>query len=272
MPRFPVCLVLSLLLCLAVSIFPGIGAAQMTEKTSNEEDVAIAFFKTSGTNPDFEKWAKGHKDYARQSVVEAPDFVYREEQRLMKLFRKYNPQEDVLTIGTTVTVNLKAVNEKDGSESFWMYLNFTDEAVTYFPFKFQDYKIAVIPQKIDTLLIQPLQKEQYLMMRADFKDKSVGPAKMYLGLKPVKAYVHQPYKIDNNDQWALLTDIATMALHSANTGSSMWYYTADWYVSPKADILRGIYQRGQTVRNAPDPTLEPPPTKSGIPEYAPTGQ
>ena len=123
-----------------------------------------------------------------------------------------------------------------------MYISFGRDDAVYFPYEYQEYKIAVIPQMIETLMIQPLQKQQYQMILQDMENKRTGDATIFLQLKPVKAYVHQPYKIDNQDQWALLTDIATMSVKSWKTGSPLWNYSADWYTSPVTQELKDLYQ------------------------------
>lgn len=216
--------------------------AQMREKPSSEEDVAIAFFKTAGTNPDFDLWAKGTQEYKTTAPARASEYLFREKQRLMRLWQKYDNQEPIIDVKAPVLLEVKTTTDEKGDESYWMYISFGKEEAAYFPYKFQEYQIAVIPQMIETLMIQPLQKEQYQMILREFENKAIGNGMMYMQLKPVKAYIHQPYKIDNKDQWALLADIATMSIKSMKSGTPYWTYSADWYTSPVTEELRDLFQ------------------------------
>lgn len=231
-------------LCLALLSFTlGQNAhAQMRTKPSSGEDVAIAFFKTAGTNPDFERWAKGTKEYKTVAPARAKEYLHRERQRLMGAWQKYDRQEPILDIKVNVLLEVKTTIDKDGNEFYWIYISFGKDDAVYFPYEFQDYKIAVVPQMIETLMIQPLQKEQYTMILEEFENKAVGTGAMFMQLKPVKAYIHQPYKIDNEDQWVLLADIATMSIKSATSGKPYWAYSASWYTSPVTEELRDLFQ------------------------------
>ncbi len=216
--------------------------AQMRDKPSSEEDVAIAFFKTAGTNPDFDLWAKGTQEYKTTAPARVGEYMFREKQRLMRQWQRYDNQEPIIDVKAPVLLEVKATTDQEGNESHWMYISFGNDEAVYFPYKFQEYQIAVIPQMIETLMIQPLQKEQYDMILGEFENKAVGNGMMYIQLKPVKAYIHQPYKIDNKDQWALLADIATMSIKSMKSGTPYWTYSADWYTSPVTEELRDLFQ------------------------------
>ena len=181
-------------------------------------------------------------DYKVASPARAGEVLLIEKQRLLKKWKAFNLEESVLDVRGNVSVELKAVMNKEGQEQYWMYMTFKEGEVTYFPYKYQNYLFAVIPQQIETLMIQPLQKEQYLLMRKDFLESDIGGAVLSLQLKPVKAYTQQPYVIDEKEQWALLCDIATMSLVSQSSGHAMWNYGADWYVSPVTQELRDLYQ------------------------------
>lgn len=230
------------LCALTLSVASHTVRAQQSEAASGE-DVAIAFFKTGDTNPDFDLWAKQSKDYKVAPPALASEALFNEKQRLILKWRDYDTEESVLNVVGRVNVELKAVVTKQGGEQYWMYMVFPDGDVTYFPYKFLDYKIAVIPQQIESLMIQPLQKEQYDLIRSNFGGGAGGLAFLSLQLKPAKSYMQQPYVIDGKEQWALLCDIATMTLHSYKTKQAMWNFGADWYVSPVSEELRDLYQK-----------------------------
>ena len=220
--------------------------AQIGSEPSTEEDVAIAFFKTAGTNPDFDKWAREGKAYKTVAPARAADFLFDEKQRLMRVWRKYDTVDPIIDISSNVLIELKTTADEDGNQFYWMYLSFGKDSAVYFPFEYLEYKIAVIPQLIETMTIQQIQKEQFILMQEEFEGKASGEGKLSMQLKPVKAYIHQPYKIDGMDQWALLSDVATMSIKSHRTLAPYWNYSADWYMSPVTEELRDLYKPPDT--------------------------
>ncbi len=227
--------------------------AQMGVEPSTGEDVAIAFFKTAGTNPDFDKWAREGKAFKTVAPAKANDFLFDEKQRLMKLWRKYDNDDPIIDISANVYIDLKSTLNEDGEQLYWMYITFGNDSAIYFPFEYLEYKIAVIPQMIETLTIQQIQKEQFSLMYEEFKGKLSGEGNLSLQLKPIKAYIHQPYKIDGMDQWALLTDVATMSIKSHHTSAPFWTYSAQWYTSPVTEQLNDLYKLPSAQGNTSAP-------------------
>lgn len=217
--------------------------ANMGAEPSTDEDVAIAFFKTADTNPDFDKWAREGKAFKTIAPARAADFLFDEKQRLMRLWQKYDKVDPLIDISANVLLELKTTHDKGGNQLYWMYITFGKDDAVYFPYTYLDYKIAVIPQMIETMMIQPIQKEQYDNMYTEFENKFSGEGNLSLQLKPIKAYIHQPYEIDGQDQWALLTDIATMSIKSHRTQAPFWIYSAQWYTSPMTGELRDLYKQ-----------------------------
>lgn len=240
-PLRPLCLVFVLTLALFCAVAAP-SFAQIGIEPSTNEDVAIAFFKTADTNPDFEKWARDGKGYKTIAPSQAADYLYDEKQRLMRLWKKYDGDNAMIDINTNVDIDLKTTADEDGNQFYWMYINFGKDSSVYFPFTYLEYKIAVIPQMIETMTIQKLQKEQFLLMQQEFDGKVRGQGSLSLQLKPVKAYIHQPYNIDGQDQWALLTDVATMSIKSHRTNAPYWNYSAQWYMSPVREELNDLYK------------------------------
>lgn len=219
--------------------------AQSGQEPSTAEDVAIAFFKTGDTAPDYDKWAKSTDEYGRTATTRVAEYLYKEKQRLMRRYTEYNPEEDFLNVRSNVEVELKAIEDKDGNITYWLYILPGAQQTVYFPYTFMDYKLAVIPQMFETLMIHQIQKEQLDIMRNDFEGSMRGAAYLYLQLKPVRSYIHQPYKIDGIDQWTLLTDIVSMALRSTKNNQPFWHYGASWYSSPVTEGLKDLYQPKQ---------------------------
>jgi hypothetical protein len=230
-----------------VAFFHTTSHAQTSFKVSSPEDVAIAFFKTGNTVPDFTLWAKGTPEFQHTAPALVPEYLEKEKQRLQQVWAGYNAAEDFLTVAGYVTVSLRAMQDpKDKKkEAYSMRIRFEAGDLTYFPYSFQKYEIAVIPQKLETNLSPSLMKEQYQMILDKF-GKAEGNARLYLVLRPVKAYMNQPYELDGREQWMMLCDIVSLSL-VGNDESPLWNYAADWYVSPRTQELRELYKKPPTV-------------------------
>ena len=239
---------------LIVCLLPAPVKAQEALPLSTAEDVAIAFFKAGHTNPDFDKWAKGTREYKIVAPVRAEDYVAKEKQRLIKKWQSFNLDSDILNIRSTITVHLKQGVDDKGNETYAMEMAFDKNDAPYFPFEFQDYKFAVIPQKMGTFQKQPLTKEQFALLYADFEQSLTATAYLMLQMKAAKSYIQQPYDIDGVEQWVLLADPVTLALKSYRTGADLWTHGASWYVSPAKQEVRELYQipdKGAPIPQSP---------------------
>ncbi len=216
--------------------------AQIKSQTSTGEDIAIAFFKTAGTNPDFDLWAAGGAKYKNAPPASGGKTLGEEKQRLMRLWQDYDTDHDTLDVKSPVLVELKKTMDSKGDEQYWMYMEFAQGKATYFPYVYQEYKFAVIPQMIEKMSIQQLTRQQYELVQKSLGNKG-GTGDLFLQLKPVKAYIQQPYNIDNVEQWMFLCDIASLTLRTPKEGTLLWNYGADWYVAPETEELMDLYKK-----------------------------
>lgn len=212
---------------------------------SSREDVAIAFFKTGNVLPNFENWAKNAKAYKTIPLDGAKNYVNKEKERLTKRWLNYEPQEDFIVFKVPVRLTLSAVEGQKDHAKYWMRIAFADKEMSeeYFTVDFQGYYIAVIPQKSDETLIQNLRPEQFTALTERFGDSLTGTADLYIELRPAQAYTNAPHKIDNRDQWVLLSDVISMSLTDRDS-RPFWNYSASWYVSPKTLELNNLYKAG----------------------------
>ena len=225
---------------LLVSMLCTPAMAQVKRTDASAEDIAIAFFKTAETNPDFDLWAGNTSKYKSAAPARGKATFVEEKQRLIRLWNEFDPKLDTIDILTTVNVELKATTDEKGTDHYALAFDFSRDDSIYFPYSYQDYKFAVIPQMMDKMLVQPLPKAQYEMIRQ--KIGSNGKAVLFFQLKPVKAYIQQPYMIDNMEQWMFLCDIVSLSLKTPRDGAILWSYGADWYVAPETEKLRDLYK------------------------------
>jgi len=208
---------------------------------STNEEVAIAFFKAGNTNPDFDLWARKSDKYKVVAPAFAHEYLQEEKQRLMRAWQAYNPRERSIEMKTSVSIHLKTKPKEDGTHEYWMNIAMPDMDPIYFPYNYLDYKFAIMPQKLETMTLHTLQEPQFELMRAEFENAMAGSADLYIQLIPTKAYMDQPYQIDEQDQWVLITDVASLALKSQKNGTALWSYTAPWYLSPVKKKLETLY-------------------------------
>lgn len=209
------------------------------------EQVAMAYFKTANIKPDFEKWARASDEFKSIAPARVPDFLEKETGRLEKEWKAYNPNENNLKINIPADITLKSTVDKENEIHYLIYITFQQGPIDYFPYVFQEYNFAILPQKLESTLVQPLPKEQLEYLFNQFGESEKGSAMLHIELKPAKAYTSQPFEMDGIEQWVLLADIATMSLTSLKNGSQLWNFGAKWYVSPGTKALQDLYKGSQ---------------------------
>jgi hypothetical protein len=98
-------ILLTTFLAATLLIHPQIACAQFEGKVSSNEDVAMAFFKTGNTKPDFELWARNTKNYKVQPPTHALRYIEDEKQRLIKAWQKYDPESNTIILQTKVRLH-----------------------------------------------------------------------------------------------------------------------------------------------------------------------
>lgn len=228
------------LLILLISGFKEAYAQKSDNPPSSPELVAIAMFKTAGVKPDFKLWASKQPAFKIQPVTQVAPYLERETTRLEKVWDKYNLEDDILYVGVKVEVGLEVREKKDKQYEYLMRVALPPKSVLYFPVIYQDYNIALIPQNLNPMFTESIHKEQYDYMLQNFGGIT-GNAWLNVGLKPLKAYLDKPQMVDRVNAWAFFLNTASLNLFSETSGTQLWAQIADWYVSPKAKELNGLY-------------------------------
>lgn len=208
-------------------------------RVSSDEDVAIAFFKTANAPPNFEKLATASKAYRMTPVARQNDFAAKEKIRLQNAYNNFDVRNNLLTLQTRVDVELHHEMVDEKTEKFTMTLSFGKDDALFFPYKFGDYNIAIVPRKMDSSFEQNLTRQQYALIQESLGGKD-GYAKLFIQIKPQKSYIDEPVKMGGLDQWAMVADVAGLVMMDKN-GTRLWTYGADWYISPVTEELRDMY-------------------------------
>lgn len=245
------------ILCLIIAVTLGMNlvpAAQAqilleTDQTSSPEEVALAFFKTAHTVPDFKKWAANSEEAKVTPPSKIKEFIGVESQRLKNLYDAYDPNRNFISIRTHALIRLHVTKDKNNNQQLSMSFKFKQGDAEYFPFVFQDYTFAVIPQMLPSFLQQPIERAQHDRIAAFLGDRKKRMVEIFLQLRPSKAYIATPYVIDGHEQWAFLTDIAMISISEG--GRALWQYSAPWYVSPVTEDIRDMYVGKNEDNSAP---------------------
>jgi hypothetical protein len=214
--------------------------AQAQFRLSNEEDIAIALFKTGGQEPNYETLVRGLEDFARTPLARQPEFFAKHTARLRNAYQNYNPETGLLTIRTKAQIELHHEWLDKETERHSMSVFFGKDDALFFPYKLGDYNIAVVPTKMDARFTRDIAPSQYSLIKTSFGETNQGNAIIYIQLKPEKAYLDEPIKMGGLDQWALVADVVNLTM-TDNHDNQMWNYSASWYVSPQTKELNDLY-------------------------------
>lgn len=192
-------------------------------RASSVEQVAIAFYKTGGTMPNFTSWAQEMKGERKKDEPENPLFKKNEmpeSERLQAAYETYDPSKDRIIIKTQAKV---VVGENDGGPL--MAIEFARGHLDYFPFEFRDQVIAVIPRDMQTHLQPKLTEDEAVILqkgldRADY-------AIVTFELRPSEADTRAPHMLDGVEQWYFMTDIASVSVWNKRE-ALLWEYHAPW--------------------------------------------
>lgn len=210
-------------------------------KTSGSEDVAMAFYKTAGEKPSFDKWIKGTAPYNLTPMARREEIYTQEYERLSKRWIGTKGDNEYLVIKAWVSAHTYEQPAADPSETTpFIGIKFAAGDVDYFPYEFLGENFALVPQDMAGRLTAPLPREQF-----NFLNQEIGPQgarlMMLVELKPVRADTNETYKIDKQEFWALLTDVAALSIWS-KSGTLLWEYSAPWYATAIQSDLKNLYQ------------------------------
>lgn len=214
--------------------------AQKRLKFSTTEDIAIAFYKTGGIIPNFERWIKERKPYNITPWSRRKDMMETEMSRLRLAYKEFDPKNNFLLIRTFVTVTPKKYTEDQGHETYSLHINFSKVPdALYFPYDFLGERIVVVPHKLDTIMNNSIEKSQYDYIQSAIQSSPQNT--MVVRLLPKKSDLSKPYRIDGLDQWAFTTDIASLEIWDQQK-HLLWEYTAPWYISPNITKLNSLFK------------------------------
>lgn len=201
-------------------------------KISSTEDVVIAFYKTGGHQPDFERWIKERDPYRTTAPFLRPETMEKEMVRLKKAYASFDPQEDFLILKANIFARLLQETDKKNPEktAHFLEMSFKAGEAGYFPYRFLDKRFAVVPDNLRDYLRLEIPEGQFTHLAQQLGNEGAAVT-MILQLRPLKADMKAPYQVDGYEQWAFLTRIAAISVWD-RAGRFLWEYTAPWYMAP----------------------------------------
>jgi len=228
-------LLLALLFCGAIKL----GYAQNIIKFASSEDIAIAFYKSGGKIPNFERWVKETAPYNLTPWARRAEMMQQEKSRLQLAYRNFNPEKDFLNIRTFVLLKPEEQIDAKGQKTYSMTMTFSEAAeALYFPYEWLGERIVVMPHKLDKLMTTSLSAAQYDLIQRALPSSAKNT--MIVQLRATEGDLSRPYDIDGLQQWVLKAEIVALEVWSKQ-GSLLWEYTAPWYVSPRTKKLNNLY-------------------------------
>lgn len=178
----------------------------ITRLPSSNEDIGIAFLKTTNNFPDFGLIVKETEAYKKLNPVAQENYVSKATGRLQNNFIGFSPQKSDLIIRVKVNVLFEKLANGEGVMKI---RTFPDDPV-YFPFYFAKYPIALIIKDM----------ELFRELRLDKADTDIvysrlslsGDATLLLQLYVLAADDQKPMILDNIPQYPLLAEIGYIGL------------------------------------------------------------
>ncbi len=226
----------------------GIAKAQDIVNAASSEDVAMAFYVSAGIKPDFDTWAKESEAFKYQSVTEVRSFLQGEKLRLERKWQDMHKDDALLTVRTRTPIVIEAdMNKKETDpDSYTMAILPEQGEALFFPYAYAGKHFAVIPKQIEKILLHRISRETAIALTKLIEQDDDKSVMIDFTVRPATAYADKPYKIGNEEQWALAGDVVSISIMPPEGGLPIWQHMADWYVTPKGRELRDIYRTNTT--------------------------
>lgn len=215
--------------------------AQKRTKSSSEEDIAIAFYKTGGIQPNFKQWVEKSELYQDTPAARRDEVMDRELQRLASRYHSFNPKKNLLIIQTYAKIKAEEVIDPvKKTKSYSAEITFAKEPdAFFFPYVFQENNFAVMPLDLQKMMKTNLSEMEYQSIDdLSAKNKSYP---FVLALRPTEAKTDEPIEISDVHQWILKTEIITADIWKEN-GALIWEYTSPGYIAPETKVLNELFE------------------------------
>lgn len=215
--------------------------AQSIYRSSSSNEVAMIFYKTGQSVPNFTKWVERSKEFQHTPWALREDKLKEEREKLAQTYEEIDLLKSLIRVKVPINLSLNKEIIKD-KELHSLSLNFRGaENVDYFPYQFAKQNIAVIPTNLKLFRKNIISLDKYNQISEYLKKANKNSIKAFIELQAYEADLTQPHDLDGTDQWILKTKIAVMTIID-NKDYIIWERMEPWYISPTTHTLNDLYQ------------------------------
>lgn len=189
--------------------------ALVTKLPSTNDDIGIAFFKTSGNFPDFTKIVQDSDAFKKLNPLAQQDYETKVVAKMQTDYAAFSPKKSDIIIRAKVNV---LFNKLPNGEGTMKLVTFPNDPI-YFPFYFAKYPIALIVKDMENFRDIHLNQEETDMVYRRLQ--LGGDATMLLQLYAVAANAQKPIMLDNIPQYPFLAEIGYIGLLN-NRAEQIW--------------------------------------------------
>ena len=237
-----------ILLCLLLMACIATPAFAQKKNISSSEKAVLAFYKLSGLEPDFDKWALAALSLGKDHDQISEEIIIQEKLRLQYGLGTYDPPREILKIYTTF---MGQIIEKDGKS--YLASHFPGKGALeapYFPYTAGHVWVAVVINGLEKFLLLELDEEhkQKISMLMPEHNRPY-ELKLELFYRPVSAQ-KDPIKMDGQEQHIMLGEIAYIGFKKPGLAgqikdSPLLEYYAPWYMDDEEQDLLKILESRQ---------------------------
>lgn len=222
-------------------ILPLSAHAQQRIQTSSSEDIALLFYKTGKAIPNFTRWVEQTPEYHHTPWAKREKKMGEEKNKLALRYQETKPEHDLIKIKVPVEISLDTITDSNKEIIHLLSLKFSGaNNIDYFPYKFIDQNIAVIPTNLKQFKNNEISKQSFSSLNELINQHRNRIFSALIELQAQKADMTQPHDLDGIDQWIFKTRIAVFSILDAN-GNILWERMEPWYTSPITENLNNLY-------------------------------
>lgn len=226
-------------------------AKRPSPRSSTAEDVAFAFYKLSGTAPDFQRWVDKTPVPKEITVAAQPRYRKALLRRLQALYKDYD-SEKLLIVEAHATLVVRSAPVVKGSfftAEEWFTPGFdldlgAESKAPYFPYSVADQWVTVVAKDIEKHLTLDMSQQDVDKLKPAFG--FIGamrerPVTLTFTLKPLSADATTPLRLNGVYQWLVMAEVLTVALWNKE-GELVWQTHKENYVPESQKQIEDLFR------------------------------
>tara|TARA_B100000508_G_scaffold67106_1_gene52397 strand:+ start:692 stop:1438 length:747 start_codon:yes stop_codon:yes gene_type:complete len=225
----------------ALSLVLPLGVQAQQVNASSSEDVALLFYKTGSAIPNFTSWIEETPEYHHTPWAKREKKMRAEKNKLALRYQNTSPENDLIKIKVPVELSLQIIEENTEKPIHVLSLKFVGaNNIDYFPYKFMEQNIAVIPTNLKLFKNNKISKKKFIAIKPLAEKARNNIFSAIIELQAQNVDITQPYNLDGIDQWIFRTRIAIFSVFDSKN-NVIWERMEPWYTSPITENLNNLY-------------------------------